>query len=571
MAEDQAGHWCNPAQVTVSGAKLKIGSARGKVNKKSRSCVRLFGMKITFVQPPSLMAVDNYSTITQPPLGIAYLAAYAREHGHDVHVVDAVGAAVTRIQPWPRRARRLFQGLSIEEIVAEVPPDTDIIGVSCMFTHAWPMVRELMIALKDAFPQARLIAGGEHITSLWSEVFAQTPVDVCVLGEGEITLIELLSAFEAGPKDLSGIKGIAYRDGAGVAVKAPPRSRIADPDMLPWPAWDLMDPMAYLAGSTFMGPAAGRSIPMLATRGCPYRCTFCSSPNMWTQFWKARDPAKVADEIEYYVQKYGANDFQFQDLTAIVRKDWIIAFCNELIGRKLDITWSLPVGTRSEAIDGEVPALLMASGCHHVTYAPESGSERILKSIEKKVHLEHLEQSARTSLQAGMKVCLFTIVGFPQEEPEDIWKTFRWLRRMARLGVHEIAVSTFVPLPGTQLFHETNKILPITVDDEYCYWMTGATSLFTVRSWNPRLTDRQLLLLKLWGMFQFYGLAYLYHPSRIWRLVVNWVRGRQETKVDRVIHEFSSKLRVVFKSAVPRLSKAGRRTSDRAAARTKSG
>jgi anaerobic magnesium-protoporphyrin IX monomethyl ester cyclase len=379
------------------------------------------------------------------------------------------------------------------------------------------------------------------------EVLEQSPVEVCVLGEGEVTLIELLDAMQSGG-DFSKIAGIAFRGKDGQIVKTAKRARIADPDVLPLPAWDLLDPMAYLAGEVFMGPAAGRSMPMLATRGCPFRCTFCSSPNMWTQVWKARKPQLVVDEMQRWMRDYGANDFQFQDLTAIVRKDWIVAFCKELVARKLNITWSLPVGTRSEAIDAEVSKLLVASGCHHVTYAPESGSEDILRAIEKKVHLGHLEESALGSIKAGMKVCLFMIVGFPQESDDDIKKTFRWLRRMARLGVHEIAVSTFVPLPGTQLFGETAQIKPIVVDDEYCYWMTGATSLFTIKSWNPRISDARLRFLKLSAMAQFYLISYLFHPGRLVSLFTNMLRGKQETKVDRVIQEFASKLKAV---AVP--------------------
>lgn len=499
-------------------------------------------MRLTLVQPPALMAVDNYSTITQPPLGIAYLAAYVREHGHAVTVVDAVGLAVTRLRPWPLRDKRLFQGLDFSEIIALIPKDSEVIGVSCMFTHAWPMVRELLRELGKAFPKARLIAGGEHVTSMHEKVLAETPVEACVLGEGEVTLLELLAAFEKG-SDIAAIPGLALRDAQGKPRRTAKRPRIQEVDALPLPAWDLVDPMVYLQGQVFMGPAAGRSIPMLATRGCPFRCTFCSSPQMWTQVWKPRDPKSVVDEMERWKRVYGADDFQFQDLTAIVRKDWIIAFCRELIARDLKITWSLPVGTRSEAIDGEVPALLMKSGCHHITYAPESGSEAILKSIEKKVHLDHLEKSAKDSLDAGMKVCLFLIVGFPQESWADIRKTFAFIRKMARLGVHEIAVSTFVPLPGTQLFDETSRIVPVPTDDEYCYWMTGATSLLTVRSWNPKISDRGLLFAKLWGLFQFYALSFLFHPSRLLRLFTNAFHGRQETKVDRVIQEFSVKLR----------------------------
>jgi len=281
---------------------------------------------------------------------------------------------------------------------------------------------------------------------------------------------------------------------------------------------------------------------MLATRGCPFECTFCSSPQMWTQLWKARNPIKVVDEIEYYAKAFRANDFQFQDLTAIVRKDWIVAFCQELIRRQLNITWQLPVGTRSEAIDAEVAQYLVKSGCHHITYAPESGSERIIRSIQKKVKLDAVEASVRASLQAGMRVCLFNVIGFPEEDRGDIRKTFGWLRHMARVGVHEITVSTFVPLPGTELFETINQISPLTIDDEYCHSVTASTSLLEVSSWNASISGRQLLLLKLWGLLQFYAISFSYHPRRLMRLIMNVFSRRQETKVDRVIREFINKI-----------------------------
>ncbi|MBI4244619.1 MAG: B12-binding domain-containing radical SAM protein [Planctomycetes bacterium] len=508
-------------------------------------------MKITFVQPPAIMAVDNYSTITQPPLGIAYVAAFVRRIGHDVHVVDAVGEAYKVIRPWPLREKRLTQGLSLEETSKRIPKDTNIIGISCMFTHAWPMVRELIVQLKKNFPNAKLIGGGEHITSMCDTVLQQSPIDVCVLGEGEYTLTELLDAFVRGDSDYTKINGVAFINKDGKFIKTPRRKRIVDVDELPLPAWDLLNPVAYMEGEIYMGPSAGRSMPMLATRGCPYECTFCSSPNMWTRNWKARDPAKVVDEIEVYIKQYQANDFQFQDLTAIVRKDWIIAFCKELKRRKLNITWQLPVGTRSEAIDTEVAEHLISSGCHHITYAPESGSEHMLTSIKKRVNLEHLQSSAEASLKAGMRVCLFMLIGFPQETLEDIKKTFGWLKHMARIGVHEIAIATFVPLPGTELFHEISKIQPIAMDDEYCHWMTGATSLLTVRSWNKTISDRKLLFLKLWGFFQFYAVSFFYYPERLWRLIRNIFLKKQETKVDRVIREFIIKIPIALGFSKP--------------------
>jgi radical SAM superfamily enzyme YgiQ (UPF0313 family) len=504
-------------------------------------------MKLTLVQPPAMMAVDNYSTITQPPLGIAYLAAYARRLGHQVHVVDGVGAAVKSIRPWRQRKKRLIQGLSFEELIERIPRDSDVIGMSCMFTHAWPMVRELMLLVRKEFPAAQLIAGGEHITAMYDTVLRQVPLDVCVLGEGEVTLGELLTAFEAGERDLHGINGVAFVDQSGQVVKTPRRHRVTDPDELPWPAWDVLDPMAYVENEAYMGPVVGRTMPMLATRGCPFECTFCSSPQMWTQLWKARNPVNVVDEMAYYAKAFRANDFQFQDLTAIVRKDWIIAFCQELIRRQLNITWQLPVGTRSEAIDAEVAQHLAKSGCHHITYAPESGSERILRSIKKKVKLDAVEASVRASLQAGMRVCLFNVIGFPQENREDIRKTFAWLRHMARVGVHEITISTFVPLPGTELFDVVNQMTPLIPDDEYCHSVTASTSLLAVRSWNASITHRELRFLKLWGLLQFYAVSFYRYPRRLARLVRNVLSGKQETKVDRVIREFINKVPVALR------------------------
>ncbi|HRK01530.1 MAG TPA: radical SAM protein [Oligoflexia bacterium] len=507
-------------------------------------------MKVTLVQPPALVAVDNYSTITLPPLGIAYIAGYLRSHHHEVTVVDAVGAAVRKLEPWPKRKKRLIQGLSFEEILERIPSDTQVIGVTCMFTHAWPMVRDLLAALKERFPKAWLVCGGEHITSMHPTVLEQTPVDFCVLGEGEYTFRELIDLLGAGNLEQARtIQGVAYKSQAGQVVKNERRPRIKEVDNIPWPAWDLMDPMAYNEAEIYQGPQSnGKTIPMLATRGCPYRCTFCSSPNMWTQLWKPRDPIDVVNEIESYMKKYGAADFQFQDLTAIVKRDWILTFCKEILRRELKITWTLPAGTRSEVVDDECASYLMRSGCQHITFAPESGSPRILDRIQKRVDLNSLEDSAKACLRNGMKVCLFIIVGFPFEEKSDIRATFKWLRHMARIGVHEVATATFVPLPGTQLFGETSAISKIEVDDEYCHWMTAATSMLTVRSWNPRFSDRQILFYKLYAMAQFYAVSYFFYPSRAFRLIRNFILHKQETKVDRVLREMVNKTAIVLKT-----------------------
>ena len=163
--------------------------------------------------------------------------------------------------------------------------------------------------------------------------------------------------------------------------------RIKDINNIPLPAWDLFPIDNYLKYEFGSGVNRGRSIPMLSSRGCPFQCTFCSSPEMWTTRYYARDPQLVADEIEYYQKRYDITNVNFNDLTAVLTKKWIIEFCNVILDRKIDFSWQLPSGTRSEAVDFEAAKLLINQAVEIFGYAPESGSPEILTTIKKKLRL----------------------------------------------------------------------------------------------------------------------------------------------------------------------------------------
>ena len=137
-----------------------------------------------------------------------------------------------------------------------------------------------------------------------------------------------------------------------------------------------------------------------------------------------RDPVELVDEMEWLIKEYKANDFEFFDLTAIIKKSWIIDFCYELKKRKLNnITWQLPVGTRSEALDEEVLKIIYETGCRFVCYAPESGSTKSLKMIKKRVKLDRLIKSVKSSVKIGHTTKLNFIIGFPHETLLDCMKT----------------------------------------------------------------------------------------------------------------------------------------------------
>ncbi|MCA8941622.1 MAG: B12-binding domain-containing radical SAM protein, partial [Planctomycetes bacterium] len=262
-------------------------------------------MKLQLIHPPVYINKNGLTALRPSlPLGLAYIASVLREDGHDVSVVDALGEApeqhIVDGDIW-----RI--GLSTDEVVERIDPDAEAIGVTSMWSYAWPIVRELLHKIRARFPDTPIVCGGEHFTAVYEMSMQQAPIDFVVLGEGEETAVALFRALELGV-DTTVIPGIAYREGDGTIHQNPRRDRIRNVDEIPWPAWDLFDVRAYDENRLVTGIHYGRTVPILATRGCPYQCTYCSSPNMWTTRWYARPPIDVIDEIQHYVDTYGANN-----------------------------------------------------------------------------------------------------------------------------------------------------------------------------------------------------------------------------------------------------------------------
>lgn len=491
---------------------------------------------VTLVRPPSIFSQSSVTLNATPPLSLAYLAGSLGAAGIDVRAIDAVGEALDQTYAcdiYPLVAN----GLRHEEIVERIDPRSRIVGISCLFTSEWPEVRKLCRLIKERLPDTLLVAGGEHISAepAYSLLDCRA-LDVAVIGEGEETLVELA---KAGPDARwEDIPGIVWREGDEIR-QTERRRRIIDVDDLPLPRWDLLPLEAYLERGFSFGVNRGRTIPMLATRGCPYQCTFCSSPAMWTTRWVARDPERVADEIEGYIERYNVTNIDFYDLTAVVRKDWIIQFAQTLLDRKLDITWQLPSGTRSEALDEEVLPFLYRSGCRNLSYAPESGSERVLKRIKKKVNLDRMIGSMRTARKHGLNIKANIIFGFPGDTHRDVWASYRFIARMAVNGVNDVSIWTYSPYPGTELFEALKKAGKIgSYQDEYFAALLSYADLKNVVSWDEHLSARALRLYRLWGMLLFYATSYLSNPLRLFRTLRNLFTNQHESRMEMTLAIF---------------------------------
>jgi radical SAM superfamily enzyme YgiQ (UPF0313 family) len=483
------------------------------------------------IRTPSVVGRFALTLNRTPPLSVAYLAGSLTAAGHEVQVIDAVGEALGAIHPG-YRPDILINGLAVAEIVDRLRPDAEFVGISCLFSHEWPVVRRLIAAIAARLPGVPIVLGGEHATAVPELCLEEAPeLSACALGEGEETVVELIDAF-AGRRALAEVAGIAFRAADGPRRSAP-RSRIRAIDHLPAPRWDLTPIERYLDGGLSFGVDRGRTMPLLATRGCPYRCTFCSSPRMWTTRYTTRAPARVVDEIEEYVGRYAAENFDFYDLTSIVKRDWILEFCALLEARRLRVTWQLPSGTRSEALDEPVLRAMVRSGCRNVTYAPESGSERTLGAIQKKVKLDHLQASMRTAVRLGLNVKANILIGFPDETREDVHRTLRFLLRMARIGVHDASVWTFSPYPGSELFEKLRDRgrLP-RLDDDYYASLLSYSDVSGAVSYCDALDSRRLQRYRVGGLLLFYGASYLTHPARPLRSLYNIATRRYESRLE---------------------------------------
>lgn len=289
-----------------------------------------------------------------PPLGAAYIAAVLRQLGHEVYAIDAAVEGFFDVEPF-KFGTHIF-GLNIENTVKLIHPDTEIICFSFMFTNSWYLDREVVAAARKKFPNAIIIGGGEHATGVPKYCFDTAPeIDYIVLGEGEATIAELMHCIE-NKLPVDDIARIAFKKNGEVVVNNFSRriKRVENVDEIPWPAWDLFPLEKYFEYKVTYGVYRGNNLPVMASRGCPYDCTFCSSPQMWGKKYNLREVKDVVNEMEHYYKKYNVVSFDFFDLTAIIYKDWIIDLCNEIIKRGMKITYQIPAGTRAEAIDFEV-------------------------------------------------------------------------------------------------------------------------------------------------------------------------------------------------------------------------
>jgi anaerobic magnesium-protoporphyrin IX monomethyl ester cyclase len=478
--------------------------------------------KIVLIRGGTVGPLGSVNNEPAPPLGLAYVASFLRDNGFpNVQIIDAVAMAMNTIEVSSCN-RFQISGAPIAHIVKAIPFDTTLVGFSVMFTHEWIYVRELISSVASLRPDVTIVVGGEHASALPVVCFRECPqIDYIVRGEGEETMLELCSCISRGVSPFL-LNGLAYRAKDGEVTINPPRIRQRDLSVFKPPAWDLVPITTYLDAKVSHGAGFGRDIPIMASRGCPYQCTFCSNPAMWTTRYYLRDVDEVLDEIQGYVDTYSVTSVQFADLTAIVKPQWITEFSEKFKVRFPGLYWTLPSGTRSEALTGPILNLLADSGLKYLVYAPESGSTETLKRIKKKIKLNNMVSSIKFALRCGIPVRANFIIGLPGEKRTELYKTIRFAFYLSYLGVDETPLFPYQPYPGTELFEHLMVKNQLSVDDDY-YLNLISLSTGNLRipraSYNEYMSRYELYVYRIFSLIGTYAISYLFHPRKIVRLV----------------------------------------------------
>lgn len=377
-----------------------------------------------------------------PPLGLASIAGYVRSKGYGVEIIDCNIDA-----PSVEAFGKYF--LEHYKEAGKMPRVIGLTASTCYIKKAYQIAE----ICRRLYPEALIVFGGVHATFMSDEVINKPFVDVVVVGEGELTMEEILAG-----KSLVEIDGIIYKEG-GQIRRANSRRRIMNLDSLPMPAYDLLPILKYkpAKGSYKRLPA----MSMITSRGCPGRCTFCSKTLGNQMVFKSA--AGIYQEIKYLVDHYGVKQIMFYDDTFTVYRKNVLDLCDLLIDNKLDLCWTC--FARVDYVDQEMLQKMKAAGCHQIMYGVENIDETVLKNINKKIDLPQVVRAVKWTKAAGIECRLAFMVGNPGDNREIIEKNIAFINK---LNPDLLIVNITTPFPGTEMFawaKERNLILTYDWDD----------------------------------------------------------------------------------------------------------
>jgi magnesium-protoporphyrin IX monomethyl ester (oxidative) cyclase len=385
-------------------------------------------MKILLITPPGRSLLSfNYPI---PPLGILYLASSIRQDGnHEVTVLDCFA-----------------KKMSLKSLLRYIKKNpVDALGIS-FTTDARFSAFDTATAVKEEFPEITIIGGGPHVTVAAEDTLKHIKAfDVAVRVEGEITLVDTLNTLGKG-KSLEKVEGITYRSGDKI-ISNQNRKVIPKLDVIPFPAWDLIDLDTYNQHTRgYFRRDNYLTTSVVSNRGCPGNCSFCYNNQVWGRIVRVRSVQNFLDEIELLYSKYGVRHFRFSDDTFNITSKRVIQVCDEIRRRGLKFTWECHL--RADQVSCEMLQHMKDTGCNQVTYGVESVNDETLHElIGKRITIEQVDQMAAWCRELDILYVGGYIISFPDETIEEMYNTVNHMKKIGgKTGLNILKI-----YPGTQI------------------------------------------------------------------------------------------------------------------------
>lgn len=416
-------------------------------------------MRVCLINPPRIQPKTWGEPSVYQPMDLVYVAAIL-EKKHDVCIIDAPTEGWRRLQEIG--GTRIRQGLTNDEIAARIrewKPDMAVITVP--FSGWSRAAFETAAVVKQVGKDIVTVLMGLHPSVKPTECLAQPNVDLVVIGEPEITLLELADTLSTGDSGKTrDVKGIAFKED-GIIVKTSTRPVIEDLDSLPYPARHLL-PMKEFFEAANKRPISGNlkkpSIRMLTSRGCGHACIFCSNYIVMGRKWRGRSAENVVGEIEHIVRDFGVRQIDFLDDNVSFDRERMERICDLLIEKKLNVEWCTPNGVRADCLDEALLVKMKKAGCKRILVAPESGVQRVVDEvINKRQDLKKVEKAVSAAKRVGIEVGCFFILGMPGETKEDMKATIAFAHKLRQLGADRFYFSYATPLYGTELYERAKR------------------------------------------------------------------------------------------------------------------
>jgi len=363
-----------------------------------------------------------------PPLGILYISSHLRKKGVQVEVFDSTFGS----------RNQLF------EVLRQGPPA--ILGV-----YANLMTRTNVLEILRAAKQAgwQTVVGGPEPSAYIAE-YLDGGADVVVIGEGEVTIEELVPVLKCDSREsLHGVDGIAFRGAEGAIVQTKPREQLRDIDAQPWPDREAIDVGQYV--ETWRKHHGMGSVSLITARGCPYHCRWCSH-EVFGKTHRRRKPASVADELEWLIQRYQPDMAWMADDVFTIHPGWLSQYADELKRRRLRLPFECI--SRADRLNSKVIETLAEMGCFRVWIGSESGSQRVLDAMERGVTVEQVQSAVALCRSHGIQTGMFLMWGYEGEELDDVEAT---VQHVKRTNPDIFFTTVAYPIKGTAYFAEVSE------------------------------------------------------------------------------------------------------------------